>query len=261
MTTDGVHFSSHGRVARIVLDDAESRNLLLPERLAALAEIAARLADDPVLQVLTITGAGLDWFSIGILTPALRASLDKARILDIVRLANRTFDAIEALPQVVIIGLNGHVRAGAVELALACDYRIAADHATLACPEAKWGGFPGAGGPVRLPGLVGIGHALDLLCTGREIDAAEMKAMRLVEQVVPRAELHDRLEAMARAIADNGPLATQGAKRILRMRQTAGPKAARDLSDTLRHSLEWSADVDEGIAAQQEGRKPVFTGF
>ena len=261
MMADGFHFSSHGRIAQIVFDDAESRNLLLPERLAALAEIAARLADDPVLQVLTIAGAGLDWFSIGILTPALRASLGKTRILDIVRLANRTFDAIEALPQVVIVGLNGHVRAGAVELALACDYRIAADHATLACPEAKWGGFPGAGGPVRLPALVGAGHALDLLCTGREIDAAEMKAMRLVEQVVPRAELHDRLETMARAIADNGPLATQGAKRILRMRQTAGPKAARDLSDALRHSLEWSADVDEGIAAQREGRKPVFTGF
>lgn len=257
---DGLLIKRDERIARIVLDDAASGNLLRLDWLLALGDLAAQAADDPLLQVVTIVGSGLEWFSAGLLTPDLRTSLGKPRVLERVRLANRVFDAIEALPQVVIMGFNGRVRAGAVELALVGDYRIAADHATLACPEAKWGGFPGAGGPVRMAALIGMGHALDLLCTTREIGAAEMAAMGIVQRVVPKAALHDDVEAMAQAIAANGPLATQGAKRILRMREHAGSRAARDLSDALRHALEWSADVDEGIGAQREGRTPRFIG-
>ncbi|MBI3104274.1 MAG: enoyl-CoA hydratase, partial [Candidatus Rokubacteria bacterium] len=79
---------------------------------------------------------------------------------------------IEALPQIVIAALNGAARAGAAELALACDIRLAAAHATFALPEALWGGFPGAGGPVRLPVLVGRARALEIIwvrlfCVGR----------------------------------------------------------------------------------------------
>jgi enoyl-CoA hydratase/carnithine racemase len=170
------------------------------------------------------------------------------------------FDAIEALPQIVIAGLNGLVRAGAVELALACDIRIAGDHVKLSSPEAKWGGFPGAGGPVRLPSIVGMGRALELLCTGREIDAQEMERIGLVDRVVERDSVHATLDEMARTIAENGPLATKGTKRIARMRETFGFAAGRRLSDELRAALEWTNDVDEGIAAVREGRKPRFTG-
>jgi enoyl-CoA hydratase/carnithine racemase len=170
------------------------------------------------------------------------------------------FDAIEALPQIVIAGLNGLVRAGAVELALACDIRIAGDHVKLSSPEAKWGGFPGAGGPVRLPSIVGMGRALELLCTGREIDAQEMERIGLVDRVVERDSVHATLDEMARTIAENGPLATKGTKRIARMREASGFAAGRRLSDELRAALEWTNDVDEGIAAVREGRKPRFTG-
>ena len=94
-----------------------------------------------------------------------------------VRLANAVFDKIEALPQVVIAALNGVTRAGAAEITLACDMRIAASHATFAVPEAKWGGFPGAGAPVRLPGIVGRARALELICTARELNAQEMETL------------------------------------------------------------------------------------
>jgi enoyl-CoA hydratase/carnithine racemase len=99
----------------------------------------------------------------------VRASYTKEEILDLVRIANRLYDAIEALPQIVIAAFNGAARAGAAELSLACDIRLAATHATFRLPEALWGGFPGAGGPVRLPGIVGRARALELICTGREI--------------------------------------------------------------------------------------------
>jgi enoyl-CoA hydratase/carnithine racemase len=177
-----------------------------------------------------------------------------------VRTANRVYDALEALPQIVIAALNGAARAGAAELSLACDIRLAAAHATWALPEARWGGFPGAGGPVRLPALVGRARALEIICTGRELDAAELERLGLVLAVHPGARLLAEAQALAARIAASGPIATRGAKRIVRTRLNAGFAEARTLSDALRYVLEFSADVDEGMAAHREGRAPRFTG-
>jgi enoyl-CoA hydratase/carnithine racemase len=170
------------------------------------------------------------------------------------------FDALEALPQIVIACINGKVLAGAVELALACDLRYAAGHATLQMPEAAWGGFPGAGAPVRLPMLVGRARALELMCTARQIDSAEMNALALVQGVHPTQTLRQEVGRIAQQIAGNGPLAVRGAKRIMAVRQEPGSRAARELSDALRHALEWSHDVDEGLAAHQQNRRPQFKG-
>jgi len=169
-------------------------------------------------------------------------------------------DAIEALPQIVIAALNGAARAGAAELALACDIRLAAAHATFALPEALWGGFPGAGGPVRLPALVGRARALEIICTGRELDAAEMERLGLVLAVHSAERLLPEAHALGARIGASGPLAVRGAKRILNVRGLSGFTAARALSDALRAALEWSRDVDEGMAAHREGRAPRFTG-
>ncbi len=209
----GLAFSIQGRIASIVFDRPNEQNLLSRDLLLELRTIATDLASNPEIQVLTLTGEGTECFSTGILTPALRGQLAKDQVLNLIRLANETFDAIEALPQIVIVGLNGYVRAGAVELALACDIRIAGNHVHLSSPEAKWGGFPGAGAP-----------------------------------------------ALAEVIAGNGPLATRGTKRIVKLREAAGSRAARELSDALRSALEFSQDVDEGIAAARVQRKPQFTG-
>lgn len=138
--------------------------------------------------------------------------------------------------------------------------RLAASHATFTLPEALWGGFPGAGGPVRLPAIVGRARALELICTGREVAAEEMERIGLVLGVHPGERLMTEAHALARRIGESGPLATRGAKRIMTTRAGSGFAAARALSDALRHALEWSQDVDEGIAAHREGRKPRFTG-
>jgi enoyl-CoA hydratase/carnithine racemase len=256
----GFAFGIQGRIARIVFNRPDEQNLLSRDLLLALRTVADDLASNPDIQVLTLTAEGTECFSTGILTPALRGRLAKDEVLRLIRLANETFDAIEALPQIVVAGLNGYVRAGAVELALACDIRIAGDHVRLSSPEAKWGGFPGAGAPVRLPNIVGAARTLELLCTGREIDATEMERYGLAEFVVPRDHVHAKMDALAEAIASNGPLATRGTKRIVRLREAAGSRAARELSDVLRSALEFSQDVDEGIAATRAGRKPQFTG-
>lgn len=255
-----VRVQRDGRVVTVTIDRPDDQNRLTRDVLLALGRIADDLRDDEEAQAVVVTGAGSAFFSMGILNPAVRASYTKDQVLEIVRLANRVYDAIEALPQIVIAALNGVTRAGAAELALACDIRLAAAHATLSLPEARWGGFPGAGAPVRLPALVGRARALELICTGREVDAAEMERLGLVLGVYPAERLLPEAHALAARMAASGPLATRGAKRIIHVRETSGFAAARALSDALRHALEWSHDIDEGMAAHREQRAPRFTG-
>ncbi|HWN12845.1 MAG TPA: enoyl-CoA hydratase/isomerase family protein, partial [Candidatus Dormibacteraeota bacterium] len=159
------------RVLTLTFDRPDDQNRLTRDVLLTMQGIADDLRDDDEIQAVVVTGSGSEFFSMGILNPAVRASYTKEQILDLVRIANRLYDAIEGLPQIVIAVFNGAARAGAAELALACDIRLAAAHATFRLPEALWGGFPGAGGPVRLPAIVGRARALELICTGREIDA------------------------------------------------------------------------------------------
>jgi enoyl-CoA hydratase/carnithine racemase len=211
-----------GSVATITIDRPADQNRLTPDVLHTLARHVDDLGADERTQAVVVTGGGAEFFSMGILNPAVRATYTKDQIIDLVRLANRLYDAIEALPQVTIAALNGIARAGAAELALACDIRLAAAHATFALPEARWGGFPGAGGPVRLPAIVGRARALEIICTGRELDAAEMERVGLVLAVHPADRLLPEALALAGRIAAAGPLATRGAKRIVNLRATSG---------------------------------------
>lgn len=257
---EDVRIERAGDVLTITLDRPADQNRLTREVLRTLQGIVDGLGHDDEIQAVVITGGGAEFFSMGILNPAVRARYTKEQVVELVRVANHLYDGLEALPQIVIAALNGAARAGAAELALACDIRLVAAHATFALPEALWGGFPGAGGPVRLPAIVGRARALELICTGREVFAAEMERLGLVLSVHPGPRLLPEAQALAARIAASGPLATRGAKRIMNVRSASGFAAARALSDALRHALEWSRDIDEGTAAHREGRAPRFTG-
>ena len=260
MSVDEVQVARAEGVLTVTVNRPADQNRFTRDVLVILQDLADVLRNDEAIQAVVITGSGAEYFSMGILNPVVRASYTKDQILELVRMANRLYDSLEALPQIVIAALNGAARAGAAELSLACDIRVAAAHATFALPEALWGGFPGAGGPVRLPGLIGRARALELICTGREIDARELERLGLVLSVHPSDRLLPEAQALAARIAASGPLATRGAKRIVNVHAAAGFTAARALSDALRHALEWSQDVDEGMAAHREGRAPRFIG-
>jgi enoyl-CoA hydratase/carnithine racemase len=259
-SVDEIRLEAEAPVATVTIDCPDDWNRLNPVSLKRLGEIVGSLRDSADIHAVIFTGAGDEWFSAGLMNAEIRAGMTKDDVIDYVVTANRIFDELEALPQITIAAINGKIMAGASELALACDIRIAGEHSTLMLPEARWGGFPGAGGPVRLPMAVGHGHALELIATGKEIDAAEMARIGFVEHVHRRGAVKAAARATADAIGANGPLATRGAKRIARARQEPGLRAARDLSDALRHALEWSHDVDEGLAAAKAGRPPKFTG-
>jgi enoyl-CoA hydratase/carnithine racemase len=247
-------------VLTLTLDRPGDQNRLTRDVLLAMQRLADELREDGEIQAVVITGSGAEFFSMGILNPAVRASYTKDEILALVRLANRLYDAIEALPQVIIAAFNGAARAGAAELSLACDIRLAAAHATFRLPEALWGGFPGAGGPVRLPGIVGRARALEIICAARELNAAEMERFGLTLQTTAAADLLPAARELAARIAACGPLAIRGAKRIVNARAESGFRAARELSDRLRYALEDTHDLKEGTAALLEGRAPKFTG-
>jgi enoyl-CoA hydratase/carnithine racemase len=258
--SDGLDVRIDGPVAILAIDNLAQQNMLTTDALGRLERICAALRTSRDIHVTVVRGIGAEFFCTGLLNPDLRGSMSKDEVLALVFQANAVFDALETLPQVVIAGLNGLVRAGGAELALACDIRVAAAHAGLSMPEAKWGGFPGAGGPVRLPALVGYSRAMELVCSAREIDADDMLRIGFVERLAAPDAFERILAELSTTIAGNGPLATRGAKRIMQARKEPGFRAARELSDALRRSLEFSADVDEAIAAHRQRRPAKFTG-
>lgn len=257
---EGLDFRTDGAIAVLTIDNTAEQNRLTDAAIHKLAGIVESLKARDDIHVVVIRGTGPDHFSAGILNPVLRGQMSKEDVMALVVRAASLFDAIEALPQIVIAGINGIVRAGGVELALACDIRLVASHARMSLPEAKWGGFPGAGGPLRLARLIGRASALDLICTGREADAEEMQRLGFAQQVVSPRQFDHTLWAFAREIGESGPLAVRGAKKIMQISEEPGFKAASTAALELRRNLEWSADVDEGIRAHNEGRKPRFVG-
>tara|TARA_B100001123_G_scaffold439577_1_gene576728 strand:+ start:1752 stop:2531 length:780 start_codon:yes stop_codon:yes gene_type:complete len=252
--------NSEPPISTITLNRPDDLNRLTPDSMVLLGEYITGLKSNNDVQAVVITGAGDQIFSAGLLNPEIRSGMSKDEVIAFVRLANTVFDDLAALPQIVIAAINGDIVAGAVELALACDIRTAADDITLSMPEAQWGGFPGAGAPHRLAMAAGHARALELICTGREVTSSELLEYGIVQTLHPRKSLLNSAQSMAKRIGENGPLATRGTKRILRTRRAPGFDEARILSDDLRTLLEWSDDVDEGIAAHREGRKPNFSG-
>ncbi len=247
-------------VAFLTIDRPHEGNRLTPASLVHLQEIAAGLASDRRTACVVITGAGTEFFSSGIFNIELRAAYSKEDSLKIVRLAIDAFDRLETLPQLVIGALNGAVRAGGGELALACDLRICASNATLAFHETSYACFPGAGAPVRLPSIIGAARALELIATGREVDASEMLRIGFVTSVLPQEGMFAAVEDMATKIAAKGPLGIRGAKQIVQMQTRCGAEAAHRHSWALRQALEYSQDVDEAVTAYREQRAANYRG-
>ncbi len=199
-------------VATLTLHRPEVRNAinlrLVEEVTAALATLAA----DEGVRALVLTGAGGKAFAGGADIRELRDRRGEQALLAI----NATmFQRVEDFPRPVIAAIEGFALGGGCELAMACDVRVASASSRFGFPEVTLGIFPGAGGTWRLPRLVGIGRAKELVLTGRLFDAVEAERIGLVEHVVPDGEALPRALALARTIAANGALAVRVAKLAL----------------------------------------------
>ncbi len=172
----------------------------------------------------------------------------------------RIFRAIETFPKPVIAAVNGFALGGGCELALACHIRIASENAQLGLPEVTLGIIPGYGGTQRMARLLGKGKALELICTGDRISAAEAEKIGLVNRVVPADQLMAVAEEMARKIATRGPLAVKAAIEAVMVGSDMGFDEGQVLEATLFGLLASTEDMKEGMGAFLEKRKAEFKG-
>jgi enoyl-CoA hydratase/carnithine racemase len=170
------------------------------------------------------------------------------------------FACLESMGQPIICALNGGASSAGLELALACDVRIAAENATFSLPETAQGQLPMGGGTQRLARLVGRGEALRLILLGEEIDAAEAYRIGLVSGIVPQDELDTRAQSLAERMASRGPLALRYAKEAVRRGLEQPLDQALRFETDLTVILQSTEDRAEGVKAFMEKREPKFEG-
>jgi enoyl-CoA hydratase/carnithine racemase len=194
-------------------DAANSRNQQMRDELRATYRAVA--ADDSV-RVFILRATGEKFFCTGMDLKESAASTETIEERRIRLSTDRDIEMLAALPQPTIAAINGYALGGGLEMAMACDLRVAASHAALGLPEVDHGLVPAGGGTLRLPELVGRARALEMMLLGQRIDATRALEIGLVNRVVPIAELDDVTVAIAAEIAKRPAAATQAVKRLVR---------------------------------------------
>ncbi|MGD1147413.1 MAG: enoyl-CoA hydratase-related protein [Thermoanaerobaculaceae bacterium] len=229
---------------------------------AVLGEVAAAVDDagaDPAVRAVVITGQGEKAFAAGA-DIAEFVGLSPRDAEELARAGQAVFARIGALPKPVIAAVNGFALGGGCELALACHIRLASSTARFGQPEAKLGLIPGYGGTQRLGRLVGQGRALELLLTGRMIDAATALAWGLVNRVVEPAQLKAAALELAAEIAGVSPLAASRCLTAVRVGVGLALENGQELEAALFGLCFGSEDMREGTSAFLEKRPAHFTG-
>lgn len=249
-----------GAVRHVVLNRPEKRNAMNGELVQALGIALKQAANEEDVLCVVIRGAGA-MFSAGMDVGELNALSGAQRHLRAFR--RECIDAwnlAEEMTKPVIAQIHGGAIGGACELALACDLRVMADDAVIGMPETRIGLIPDVGGSSRLPAIVGLGRAKELVMTGAIVDAARAERIGLANRVVPAAELESAVEALAGELLACAPVAVGLAKRV--MDASAKPALAQTLEQevTAQQVCAATEDFAEGAKALAERRLPEFSG-
>jgi enoyl-CoA hydratase len=256
-----VLYEVDGGVATITLNRPDKLNALSMAMLERIEALLARLEADHDVRAVLLTAVGERAFCVGADIKEWDAvaggdPIAMWRAWD--RPGHRIFERLARLHLPMIAAVNGLCLGGGLELALAADIRLAAEHAEFALPETKIGTQPGWTGTQRLPRLIGIARAKQMIFTGAHVRAEQAERWGLVNEVLPAGQLMSRARELAGQIAANAPLAVQFAKTILDAGQGEGlPLALEGLAAALSASTH---DGREGPAAFREKRAPQFTG-
>src|SRR5262245_746830 len=246
-------------VATVTLNRPDVLNAMNDAMRRELTRCFTELAGDDAIRVIVVTGAGERAFSAGADIREFVEPLVPVRF----REERRRLDfrqVMDRCPQPIIAAIRGYALGGGLELALACDIRIAGEDAQLGLTEVNLAIIPGGGGTQRLPRLVGRGKALEMILTGARVPAAEALRIGLVERVVPPAEVLESATELARTLADRAPVALRYAKEAvvkgLELPLADGLRLEGDLSTLLRTT----EDRLEGARAFLEKRRPRWKG-
>jgi enoyl-CoA hydratase len=259
MNYENICLEKRGALATVTLNRPKVLNALNAATFAELDSAFDELSSDVEVRVVLLTGAGERAFAAGADIRELAAAEGGEGKAFSLR-GQAVLRKIETLGKPVIACVRGFALGGGCELALACTMRIAAEDAKFGQPEVKLGVIPGYGGSQRLPRLVGRGAALKMLLTGAIIGAPEALRIRLVDDVVPAADLMQRAEILATEIAAQAPLAIAETLRVV----DEGLDLPLDLAllreaDRFGHLCD-TADKAEGTRAFLEKRPPIWKG-
>ncbi len=242
-----------GHTALITISNPPA-NTWTRETLSQLRDAVKSLEQDKNIYALVITGEGQKFFSAGA-DLNLFASGDKTVASDMSRIFGEAFETLSAFRGVSIAAINGYAMGGGLEVALACDIRIAEEHAQLALPEAKVGLLPCAGGTQNLAWLVGEGWAKRMILCGERLGAAKALQIGLVEEVVPTGQALENALLLAEKVADQSPPAVASCKKLIQQGRTGSISSALPLERELFVGLFDTKDQVEGVAAFLQKRK------
>jgi 2-oxoglutaroyl-CoA hydrolase len=242
------------QLATITLDVPDKLNRVSMRARDQLASVFDELGADDGIRTIVLTGAGRAFTAGGDVAGFLEAEPETLS-----RLAWNVA-APERCPKPVIAKLRGYAFGVGLELALACDFRIAADDVELALPEVKLGMIPGSGGTQRLARLIGLGRAKDVIMRGRRIGAAEAQTLGLVTEVVAADALDAAVERLVDELAALSPLALAMAKRVLNHAYDGPLGLGLELEGLAYGLLRTTHDFREGVEAFGEKRPPRFEG-
>ncbi len=246
-------------IAFVTINRPDKLNALNATCKEELRDLFTSLRTDPSVDVVILTGAGEKAFVAGTDIGELK-QLDQETGREFASGGQSILDLIQHLGKPVIAAVNGYALGGGCELALACHIRIAAENGKFGQPEVNLGIIPGYGGTQRLARLVGVGHAMELILTGHQIDAKEAWRIGLVNKVVPQAELLPAAEAMAKTILGKGQLAVRMAIKAINATLELPLSEGLRLEAGVFGECCNTEDAKEGISAFLEKRKPAFKG-
>lgn len=252
-------YEKTGRIATITINRPDALNAIDPKTNEELTEAWADFRDDPEVWVGILTGAGDRAFCAGADLKELIPSLgEKARQGTLTEFnfggITRGFQAWKPM----IAAVNGFALAGGTELVLACDIRIVSENARFGQPEVRWAIIPGAGGTQRLARAIGMSAALEIILTGRQVDAQEALRLGLVHRVVPASDVMAEARKTAEALLVNGPLSLRAAKQAVVEGWDKPLDEGLDLELRLFGDLLLTEDAVEGPKAFAEKRQPEY---
>lgn len=247
-------------VAIITLNRPEAMNSIDPQARVDLRSTWARAAQDDAVRCIVLTGAGEKAFCTGSDLKKTMPPKESVAQLTFGRAHSEHLLAGMEMDKPIICAINGYAMGGGMELALACDVRIASENAQFALSEVRIGSIPGGGGTQNLPRLIGRSDAMLMLLTGDRVDAAQALRTGLVSKVVPAAQLLEEALTIARRIAQNAPLSVRAVKRLVRDGAALPLDQAIAMENYVFGMLRDTEDRIEGRLAFQEKRPPVYRG-
>ncbi|SFU01903.1 enoyl-CoA hydratase-related protein [Halomonas saccharevitans] len=252
-----IEVADNAGIVRLTVSRPKALNALNSAVISELAGVLDDLEQRDDLRAVLITGAGEKSFVAGADIAEMRDKTpEQARAF--AGQALKTIKRLETLPVPVVALVNGFCLGGGCELALACDWAVASDNAIFGQPEVLLGVIPGFGGTQRLPRRVGPAMAIDLVTTGRKIDANEALRIGLVNRVMPQAELEAYAEELTKQLGGNGPEAVRGAKQAVHDGLDQDLDSALALETSLFALCFAGEEQREGMSAFVEKRKPNF---